>query len=191
MAAAAAAFTMMTTLIREAADGVHPFEIAFFRALVNLVLMLPFALRTGSAGLKTKNHKAFALRGVCGLAFLMTYFTGEALIPVADSQALTFTSPLWGTLLAVFFLGERLTVTRALAVSVGFAGVLIILRPGVMQVSLGAVLVLAGADCCGEQHDRKIYDSYGPPGRGCFLPDGLRHAVDICSGIIRLDLAGY
>ena len=145
MAAAAAAFTVMTTLIREAANGVHPFEIAFFRALVNLVLMLPFALRTGSAGLKTKNHKAFALRGVCGLAFLMTYFTGAALIPVADSQALTFTSPLWGTLLAVLFLSERLTTTRAVAVIVGFAGVLIILRPGVLQVSLGAVLVLAGA----------------------------------------------
>ena len=145
MAAAAAAFTMMTMLIREAANGVHPFEIAFFRALVNLVLMLPFALRTGRAGLKTKNHKAFALRGVCGLAFLMTYFTGASLIPVADSQALTFTSPLWGTLLAIFFLGERLTMTRALAVVVGFAGVLIILRPGVLQVSLGAVLVLAGA----------------------------------------------
>jgi drug/metabolite transporter (DMT)-like permease len=145
MSAAAAAFTIMTTLIREAAKGVHPFEIAFFRALVNLVLMLPFAIRTGSAGLKTNNHKAYALRGVCGLAFLMTYFTGAAIIPIAESQALTFTSPLWGTLLAVLFLGERLTLARALAVVVGFAGVLIILRPGVVQVSLGGLLVLAGA----------------------------------------------
>jgi drug/metabolite transporter (DMT)-like permease len=145
MAAAAAAFTVMTTLIREAAKGVHPFEIAFFRALVNLVLMLPFAIRTGSTGLKTNNHKAYALRGVCGLAFLMTYFTGAALIPVAESQALTFTSPLWGTLLAVLLLGERLTLARVLAVIVGFAGVLIILRPGLVQVSLGALLVLAGA----------------------------------------------
>lgn len=145
MSAAAAAFTIMTTLIREAAKGVHPFEIAFFRALVNLVLMLPFAIGTGSAGLKTNNHKAYALRGVCGLAFLMTYFTGAAIIPIAESQALTFTSPLWGTLLAVLFLGERLTLARALAVVVGFAGVLIILRPGVVQVSLGALLVLAGA----------------------------------------------
>lgn len=145
MSSAAAAFTIMTTLIREAAKGVHPFEIAFFRALVNLVLMLPFAIRTGSAGLKTNNHKAYALRGVCGLAFLMTYFTGAAIIPIAESQALTFTSPLWGTLLAVLFLGERLTLARTLAVVVGFAGVLIILRPGVVQVSLGALLVLAGA----------------------------------------------
>jgi drug/metabolite transporter (DMT)-like permease len=145
MAAAAAAFTVMTTLIREAAKETHPFEIAFFRALVNLLLMLPFAIHTGSAGLKTTNHKAFALRGVCGLVFLMTYFSGAALIPVAESQALTFTSPLWGVLLAVLFLGERLTAARVLAVVAGFVGVLIILRPGVVQVSLGALLVLAGA----------------------------------------------
>lgn len=145
MVAAAAAFTVMTTLIRETAKEVHPFEIAFFRALVNLILMLPYAIRTGRAGLKTNNHKAFALRGVCGLAFLMTYFSGAALIPVAESQSLTFTSPLWGVLLAVLFLGERMTVARALAVIAGFAGVLIILRPGIVPVSLGALLVLAGA----------------------------------------------
>ena len=145
MSAAAVAFTLMTTLIREAAKGVHPFEIAFLRALVNLLLMLPFALRTGAAGLKTGNHKAFALRGVCGLAFLMTYFSGAALIPVAESQALTFTSPLWGSLLAVLFLGERVNMARAVALIAGFAGVVIILRPGVVQVSSGALLVLAGA----------------------------------------------
>lgn len=145
MAAAAASFTMMTALIRQAATGVHPFEIAFFRALINLVLMIPFALRAGRAGLKTNNHKAFLLRGVCGLAFLVTYFLGAALIPIADSQVLTFTSPLWAALLAVLFLGERVTMTRAQALIAGFVGILIILRPGVVQISFGALLVLAGA----------------------------------------------
>jgi drug/metabolite transporter (DMT)-like permease len=145
MAAAALAFTLMTTLIRETAKSVHPFEIAFFRALVNLVLMIPFAVRTGTAGLKTNNHKAFALRGVCGLVFLMTYFSGAALIPVAESQALSFTSPLWGSVLAVLLLSERITASRTFALVAGFVGVLIILRPGVVQVSAGALLVLAGA----------------------------------------------
>jgi drug/metabolite transporter (DMT)-like permease len=145
MAAAAVAFTVMTTLIRETAKGVHPFEIAFFRALVNFALMLPFAIRAGAEGLNTNNHKAFALRGVCGLVFLMTYFSGAAIIPVAESQALSFTSPLWGSLLAVFFLSERVTLTRGLALIAGFVGVLIILRPGVVHVSAGALLVLAGA----------------------------------------------
>jgi drug/metabolite transporter (DMT)-like permease len=145
MAAAAVAFTIMTTLIRETAKSVHPFEIAFFRALVNLALMIPFAARAGATGLKTRNHKAFALRGVCGLVFLMTYFSGAALIPVADSQALSFTSPLWGSGLAVILLGERVTAGRAFALIAGFVGVLIILRPGVVHVSAGALLVLVGA----------------------------------------------
>ena len=145
MTAAAIAFTVMTTLIRETAKSVHPFEIAFFRALVNFVLMIPFALRAGATGLKTNNHKAFALRGVCGLVFLMSYFSGAALIPVAESQALSFTSPLWGSLLAVLFLSERVTRTRAFALTAGFVGVLIILRPGLVQVSAGALLVLTGA----------------------------------------------
>ena len=145
MTAAAIAFTVMTTLIRETAKSVHPFEIAFFRALVNFVLMIPFALRAGATGLKTNNHKAFALRGVCGLVFLMSYFSGAALIPVAESQALSFTSPLWGSLLAVLFLSERVTRTRAFALTAGFFGVLIILRPGLVQVSAGALLVLTGA----------------------------------------------
>jgi drug/metabolite transporter (DMT)-like permease len=145
MSAAAVAFTLMTTLIREAAKEIHPFEIAFFRALVNLILMIPFAIRTGVAGLKTSNHKAFALRGLCGLVFLMTYFSGAAVIPIAESQALTFTSPLWGALLAVLFLDERLNSARAFALAAGFAGVLIILRPGAVAVSSGALLVLAGA----------------------------------------------
>ncbi len=123
MTAAAAAFTLMTSLIRRTAPDVHPFEIAFFRALVNLVLMLPFAIRVGALGLKTNNHKAFILRGFCGLAFLMTYFSGAALVPLADSQALVFTSPLWGALLAVVFLGERVSYTRSLALLAGFAGV--------------------------------------------------------------------
>ena len=145
MAGAAASFTVMTTLIRQVATGIHPFEIAFFRALVNLLLMVPFALRAGRAGLKTNSHKIFLLRAACGVWFLMTYFTGAALIPVADSQVLIFTSPLWAALLAVLFLGERVTVIRAQALAAGFIGVLIILRPGVVHISFGAVLVLAGA----------------------------------------------
>ena len=145
MVGSAASFTVMTALIREAATGIHPFEIGFFRALVNLILMIPFAIRTGGVGLKSNNHKVFVLRGVCGLAFLMTYFAGAAMIPLAESQMLIFTSPLWSAVLAFIFLGERVNVTRVQALIAGFAGVLIILRPGMVAISLGAVLVLAGA----------------------------------------------
>lgn len=145
MMAAAAAFTVMTVLIREVATDIHPFEIAFFRTLTNLLLMMPFVIRTRGAGLKTKNHKSFAIRGLFGFAFLMTYFPGAALIPVDQSQALIFTSPLWGGVLAILFLGEPVRLIRVLALVSGFLGAIIILRPGVMEISPGALLVLAAA----------------------------------------------
>lgn len=146
MVAAAASFTLMTTLIREVAGGgIHPFEIGFFRTVVNLLLMIPFIVRTRGAPLRTNNHRIYAFRGLCGFTFLLTYFTGAALIPVAQSQALVFTSPLWATLLAIAFLGERVRMRRMLALAAGFAGALIILRPGLVEFSLGALLVLVGA----------------------------------------------
>ena len=64
MVSAAGSFTIMTTLIREAATNIHPFEIAFIRALTNLLLMVPYVIRTRGAGLKTNNHKEFANRGL-------------------------------------------------------------------------------------------------------------------------------
>jgi len=145
MMAAAFSFTIMTTLIRDVARDIHPFEIAFFRVLTNLILMVPFALRSGRDILVSSNHKAYILRGLFGFLFLTTYFPGAALVPVSDSQALIFTSPLFATAMAVFFLGERVRARRVIALIVGFCGAVIILRPGFDAAQFGALLVIIGA----------------------------------------------
>lgn len=145
MMAAAFSFTIMTTLIREVATDIHPFQIAFFRVLTNLLLMVPFVIRTGPDILKSTNHKTYILRGLFGFLFLMSYFPGAALVPVSDSQALIFTSPLFATAMAVLFLGERVRGRRLTALVVGFCGALIILRPGFDAVNMGALLVVIGA----------------------------------------------
>jgi drug/metabolite transporter (DMT)-like permease len=145
MMAAALSFTIMTTLVRDVARDVHPFEIAFFRVLTNLVLMMPFVWRTGRDILTSGNHKAYVLRGLFGFLFLMTYFPGAALVPISDSQALIFTSPLFATAMAVLFLGERLRARRVTALVIGFCGAIIILRPGFDAVNMGALLVIIGA----------------------------------------------
>lgn len=145
MMAAALSFTIMTTLVRQVGQEIHPFQIGFVRILVNLVLIFPFVLRTGKSIWKTDNHKAYALRGLFGFAFVLTYFAGAAQIPVSDSQALIFTSPLFVTAMAVLFLGEKLKGPRTLALIVGFCGALVILRPGFDEVNIGAVLVLIAA----------------------------------------------
>jgi drug/metabolite transporter (DMT)-like permease len=145
MVAAALSFTIMTTLIREVARDIHPFEIGFFRVITNLLLMLPFAIRTGPGIFRSSNHKTYVYRGLFGILFLMTYFPGAALVPVSDSQALIFSSPLFASVMAVLFLGERVRGRRVSALIIGFCGALVILRPGMTALNIGAVLVLVGA----------------------------------------------
>ena len=145
MMGAAASFTIMTALIRVIAQEIHPFEIGFFRTITNLILMIPFVLRTGPTIFQTEKHKVYALRGLIGVAFVMSYFSGAAMIPVSDSQALIFTSPLFAAALVVVFLGEKIRGRRMVALGIGFVGAMIILRPGFDAINLGAVLVLIGA----------------------------------------------
>jgi drug/metabolite transporter (DMT)-like permease len=145
MMASALSFTIMTALIREVAKDIHPFEIGVFRVVTNLLLMLPFAFRTGRSIWVTDHHKIYAFRGLIGTTFLLLYFSGAALIPVSDTQALIFTTPLFASLMAVVFLRERLRGRRTAALVVGFLGALIIIRPGFATINLGSVLVLLSA----------------------------------------------
>ena len=145
MTLGALAFAGMAVMIRILADDLPPLEIGFFRSFIALLLMTPYAIRSGPGIWHSVNHKAFLARGITGATFVMFFFSGVALIEVADAQALTFTTPLFGMMLAMLFLGEKFRLNRMLALAVGFAGALIIIRPGIESVSLGAVLVLCSA----------------------------------------------
>jgi drug/metabolite transporter (DMT)-like permease len=135
----------MAVTIRILASDVPPLEIGFFRAFVALLLMTPYAIRVGRPIWTSQNHKAFAARGTTGAIFVMCFFPGVALMEIADAQALTFTTPLFGMMLAMLFLGEGFRLNRVLALAIGFAGALIIIRPGFQSVSIGAGLVLLSA----------------------------------------------
>jgi len=145
MCLACASFSTMALAVRLLATDIPPLEIGFFRAFFAFVLMVPYAIRTGPSIWKSTNHKAFLARGITGAGFVMFFFPGVALMEIADAQALTFTTPLFGMLLAMLFLGGRLRSKRVLALVAGFAGALIIIRPGFQTISFGAILVLCSA----------------------------------------------
>jgi drug/metabolite transporter (DMT)-like permease len=73
------------------------------------------------------------------------WFLAVSLIPLAEVVSIEFTMPIWTAILAALLLQERLTNRRLLAIGFGFAGVLIILRPGVGAVSPGTLAALAAA----------------------------------------------
>ncbi len=84
-------------------------------------------------------------RGLPSFVAYTAYYLGLAYVPMADAVALFFTTPLFITLAAVLFLGERIATATILALAAGFAGVLLIVKPGTAGFDLAALLPILGA----------------------------------------------
>lgn len=139
------AFTLMTGIFRGLSDDLHPFEISFFRALFGLVFFAPLFLRQGLAPLRTKRAGLLVVRGMTNATGMLCYFMALKFTPLAKLAALFFAQPLFGTILALLFLGEVIRARRLTALAFGFAGMLIIIQPAGTGLDLGAGLVLASA----------------------------------------------
>lgn len=141
----ACSFAGVSVAVHALAGRIHPFEIAFFRTLFLFIFMSPLLVRSGWSVLATRNWRMHLFRSVASVAAMMTWFSALSLMPIAEVTALTFTAPLFSTLGAGLLLGERVGVRRWGAVLVGFAGTLVILRPGVEAVAPGAAIALLAA----------------------------------------------
>ncbi len=140
-------FSAMAVSVRELAGGFSVFEILTIRAGIGLLLTLavgvvrPTVWRTAMPRMLGMH----ALRNGTHFASQYLWALSLTLLPLATVFALEFTMPLWSTLLAALFLGERLTPSRLGAVACGFLGVVIILRPGFGAFNPYALLVLIAA----------------------------------------------
>jgi len=147
MSGAAVTFSAMNTIIRVYAHEVPPFQLVFFRNFFSLIVMLPWILHFGLGSLKTARVKLYSMRATLSLLSMLCWFTALALIPLAEAIALSFTGPLFATAGAAVVLREKVGWRRWGAVVVGFLGVLIVVRPGQVDLSLGATLALLSALC--------------------------------------------
>ena len=138
-------FAAMSLLIRHVSTELHALEIVFFRNFLAVAWMLPWLMRVGVRGLRTKRLGAYALRATLGIVGMTAGFTSYTLIPLSDATALTFTAPLFAAVIAAVFMGEVIRVRRWTAIIVGFIGTMIVLRPGVDAIQVGALLALVNA----------------------------------------------
>jgi drug/metabolite transporter (DMT)-like permease len=138
-------FSAMHVLVRYAARDVPPFQIAFLRNAFGIVVFLPLLVSGGLGFLRTKRLGLHLVRGLLNVCAMLMFFTALGMTPVARVTALAFTSPLFMALLSVMFLGERFRIRRWLALVIGFAGTVIILRPGMIPVDPGSLLVVGSA----------------------------------------------
>lgn len=148
MVGALASFATMTVSIRELTGDMHAFQMLFIRSIVGILILLPvitWSRRGGWSQVRRQFLPGHLLRNVLHFTGQVLWIFGIALLPLATVSAIEFTSPLWAGLLAVLFLGERLNRGRIAAFALGFIGILVIVRPGFIEVSEGIVIMLVCA----------------------------------------------
>ena len=145
MCAAATAFALMITLVRHLTDGLHPLQVVFLRTAFGLMAMLPWLLRQGMSVMRTSRLHLHLLRALIGIFAMVGWFTTLSLMPLAEATALSFTAPIFTSVLAVLILGEVMRLRRWSATVIGFLGAVIILRPGVAAIEPAALLAVATA----------------------------------------------
>ena len=108
------------------ASGIHPIEVAFFRCFFGLVMLAPWLATSGRGALRTSRIGMHLGRAALNVCAMLMFFTALSMTPLALVQALSFTAPLFTTVLAVFLLGETVRLRRWSAVAMGFVGALVI-----------------------------------------------------------------
>lgn len=123
-------FASMTALVRHLSLEMHPFLIVFWRNATAFLCMLPWFFRHGRVKVSAHKMKWYLWRGGNGVLAMIVWFYAISLIPLATAISLSFTTPLFTTIVAVTCLGERVGIRRWAAITIGFLGALVVLRPG-------------------------------------------------------------
>ncbi len=123
-------FAGMTACVKALGKEIPAGQVIFVRGLLSMGILALIAWASNALHLlKTQNFRSHALRSISGTVSMFCLFTALTLIPLADVTAITFTSPMFLTVLAMLFLGERIHRFRWTALGIGFLGVLIMVGP--------------------------------------------------------------
>ena len=144
--AAFAIFSTHDVIIKILGGTYSPVQVVFFSVLLSFPLATVMLMRDTTAGTLIPRHPWWlALRTAAAVLTGVSAFYAFSVLPLAQTYAIIFASPLIITVLAIPVLGERVRLRRWMAVLVGLIGVMIVLRPGAEPLTLGHLAALAAA----------------------------------------------
>lgn len=145
MLATGLCFVGVTGVVRHLGTDIPAAQSAFLRFGWGVLFLLPTLLPMLRAGFPAGSLRLFGVRGLFHTAAVVCWFYAMARIPVAEVTAIGYLNPVLVTVGAALFFGERLALRRVLAVCVALIGALIVLRPGLREVTGGHLSQLAAA----------------------------------------------
>jgi drug/metabolite transporter (DMT)-like permease len=131
-------------IIKAIATDLHPLQIYFFRCLLALVVIAPFMLRH-RIEVRRKELPVHLVRAVLKLIGIVTLMFAITLLPLATVTAIGFVTPLFVSLGAMLWFRERASLRALVCLAIGFAGVLVVIRPTSGFGEIGALVALAAA----------------------------------------------
>jgi drug/metabolite transporter (DMT)-like permease len=146
MAGSIASFLAMSVAGRETTSELHVFQVMELRSVIGFFILLPLVIHVGGlSAMGTARPLQHIGRNVIHYAGQLGWLYALTLIPLAELVSIEFTTPIWTALLAVTFLGEKMSRPKLAAILLGLVGVVIIVRPGLDSVNPGHLVVLAAA----------------------------------------------
>jgi len=130
-------FVAVNVIVKSVGTALPAPEAAFLRFVAGVILLSPVLMRLPGARFSRKAWALFGARGLFHTFAVMAWFFAMARIPLAEATAMSYMSPVYVTLGAALFLGERLAARRLFAVAAALVGVVIILRPGFRTLTPG------------------------------------------------------
>ena len=134
--------TLMGTFIKLAQEELNVFTTGFLRFFFGLLIITPYILKTKFRVFNTKNLQIHILRSSLNLPAMLIGFAALAILPLEKMTAIHFIVPIIVTILAVIFLKEKIYLYRSIALVMGFLGMLIILRPGIIDINIGIYMAI-------------------------------------------------
>jgi drug/metabolite transporter (DMT)-like permease len=136
-------FTGLNASVKELAGEMPPLLVSWGRWIAGLALIAPIMLwRSGVRGLATRDLPLHSFRSLFHTGGYALWYEAVVWLPLATMAALGFTGPIFITLGAVLFLGEKVQARRWAALAIGFVGMLVIVRPGLTPMNPGIWMML-------------------------------------------------
>ena len=134
--------SLMGVFMRLAQSDINVFTASFLRFGIGFVIILPYLFYSKFNVYKTNNIKLHFIRGIINVPTMYVGFAALMFIPLEQIQGLHFVVPLIVTFLAVFFFKEKIRFARISALIIGLIGMLVMLRPGIIEMNIGVYMVL-------------------------------------------------
>ena len=132
----------MSVLIKLAQQDTNVFTAAFLRFFFGMLVLSPIFIKTKLSVFKTTHLKTHFLRVIINYPSMLLFFYAINFVSIEKANSLTFVVPFIATILAVIFLKEKIYFYRIFALFLGFIGMLIVIRPGMIEVSFGVYMIL-------------------------------------------------